>query len=249
MKKYLIGTIVIFAVWGLSACSKDEVMNTVKNAENVVVSGANNLVSEVSNMITYADSETNSATETVDSISETSSPPTNQSTQTPKPDLEQIRNMCKLATVKCCFNNVARSYKEPGEGISHMGEKKRVFWIEYSGHFDIGIDLSEVKMEIEEEKITITIPRAKILNEISIDTYNDDDIYEDKDQWIQKNKITSEDKSKAISQANVQLIEEYNNNSSLFIYAQNRAKQLIENYIKQIGTATNVKYDIEWVYE
>lgn len=46
-----------------------------------------------------------------------------------KPDLMQIKNTCDLATLKCCYNNVAKRTKAPGTGLAYF--EKRVFWIEY----------------------------------------------------------------------------------------------------------------------
>ena len=37
-------------------------------------------------------------------------------------------------------------------------------------------------------------------------------------------------------------------NTALLTNAQSRAKDLIENYIKQIGKATGVEYTIHWEY-
>jgi len=90
-----------------------------------------------------------------------------------KPDLLQIRNICELATLKCSYNNVAKSTKEPGTGAWHLFDKKRTFWIEYSGTVDIGIDLTKIKMDLNEQTITITIPKAQILD-IKVDPYDKD---------------------------------------------------------------------------
>lgn len=46
----------------------------------------------------------------------------------PEPELMQIRNICKLATIKCCYNNVAKSVKVK-EQDRLIGLKK----IEYFG--------------------------------------------------------------------------------------------------------------------
>lgn len=39
------------------------------------------------------------------------------------------------------------------------------------------------------------------------------------------------------------------NNKSLLISAQDRAKQLIENYINQIGEISDTTYNITWNYD
>ena len=114
-------------------------------------------------------------------------------TPTIKPEITQIRSICELATLECCYNNVAKSTKEPGTGLSHLGEKQRDFWIEYSGTAKIGIDMSELKMDITDGNIiTITVPKAKILS-ISVDqqSYSEDSYVISSDNFIQKNPITT----------------------------------------------------------
>ena len=172
-------------------------------------------------------------------------------TPTIKPEITQIRSICELATLECCYNNVAKSTKEPGTGLSHLGEKQRDFWIEYSGTAKIGIDMSELKMDITDDNIiTITVPKAKILS-ISVDqeSYSEDSYVISSDNFIQKNPITADDQTKAISTAQEQIKSEFENNSNLMNSAQDRAQKLIDNYISQIGKATGAEYKVEWVFE
>ena len=79
------------------------------------------------------------------------------------PDISQIRSICELATLECYYHNVAKSIKEKGKGLSHIGEKERVFWIEYSGVARFGINVSKVTMETKGNEILITIPKAELL--------------------------------------------------------------------------------------
>lgn len=58
-----------------------------------------------------------------------------------------------------------KSIKEKGSGLSHILEKERIFWIEYSGSVKFGIDMSKVDMQVSGTQITITIPRARLLIE------------------------------------------------------------------------------------
>ena len=43
------------------------------------------------------------------------------------------------------------------------------------------------------------------------------------------------------------MVEVASSDSTLLLQAQNRAKLLIENYIKQIGKIANVEYTIKWI--
>ena len=235
MKKFFINAIIICALC-LSACSQGEMIDNVKNAGKVVASEANDFVN---NIISESEDDTNSSIDNGESTIDK---------KKLKPDLVQIRSMCELATIKCYYNNVLRSDKLKGTGMSHWAEDNRRFWIEYSGNVFIGIDMSEINMEIDGDIVTITIPPAKVLD-IKNNFYSDDNIIQNNDNGWKKNPLKASDISNAINQANEQLIEEYNNNSQILVTAQNRAKLLIENYILQIGTATNVDYEINWVYE
>lgn len=168
----------------------------------------------------------------------------------PEPELIQIRNICKLATIKCCYNNVAKSVKSAGTGIWHLGEKERTFWIEYSGEAEIGIDMSEVKMNVVDNEVTITMPEAQILSiTVNPESYTDDSYVISPDRKLNKNPILPEEQAEAIKSAQDDMKNSVLNNKSLLISAQDRAKQLIENYINQIGKISNTSYEIKWDYE
>lgn len=115
-----------------------------------------------------------------------------------------------------------------------MGEKDRTVWIEYSGTVQIGIDMSDIKMEINDTNITITVPEAKILSiTVDSDSYNEDS-YVMSEDGINSNPLTSEDETSIMSSAEDDMRELILNNKTLLLNAQNRAKKLIENYIKQV---------------
>lgn len=108
--------------------------------------------------------------------------------KTPSPDISQIRSICELATLECYYHNVAASTKEKGKGISHIGEKDREFWIEYSGVAKLGVNMSKVDMEVNGKDIVITIPKAELLG-LSDYTFSEDS-YISEDDGINKNPIT-----------------------------------------------------------
>ena len=112
----------------------------------------------------------------------------------------------------------------------------------------LGIDMSQVKMSVENNDITITIPEAKVLSvTVNEDSYNKDSFIAEEDA-INGNKITAEDATQAVKAANEVMKQTAQENTALLTNAQSRAKDLIENYIKQIGKATGVEYTIHWEY-
>lgn len=175
--------------------------------------------------------------------------PKNRNSIKKEPDITQIRSICNLATLECYYHNVAKSTKTAGSGISHVGEVDRKFWIEYTGIAKIGIDMSKVDMQIEGDTVTVFLPNAKLLSiDIEEDDLNEGSYIASADS-INSNKITAEDQTKAINNAQSTMAESVKNNPQLLLNAQSRAQDLIENYINQLGELSNTEYNIKWVYE
>lgn len=166
-----------------------------------------------------------------------------------KPEITQIRSICNLATLECYYHNVAKSVKTTGEGIAHWGEKERKFWIEYTGVAKVGVDMSKVTMEIDGTNVIISIPDAELMN-ISVEesTLNEESYISSAD-GLNSNKITAEDQTAAIENAQKEMEESVKNNSALLLSAQSRAKDLIKNYIECLGEVSGMEYEITWVYE
>jgi len=164
-----------------------------------------------------------------------------------EPDLNQIRSICELSTLECYYHNVAMGTKKAGEGITHWFEKDRDFWIEYTGIAKIGIDMTKVKMEMSGETVKVTLPKAELF-ELNIDKDSlNKKSYILSDDGINSNKITAEDQTKAINNAQEEMRKSVESNGTLLLNAQERAKMLIKNYIDTIGTLTETVYRVEWV--
>lgn len=163
------------------------------------------------------------------------------------PDISQIRTICELATLECYYHNVAKSVKEKGSGLLHIGEVERIFWIEYSGVAKLGIDMSKVKMEMDGERIEITIPKATLLG-LSDYSFTEDS-YISSDDGLNKNPITAENQTEAVAAANEHIRQLFEKDDTMLLRAQERAKKLIENYINQLSEISGVEYEVDWVYE
>jgi len=108
-----------------------------------------------------------------------------------EPDILQVRNICNLATLDCYYHNVAKSVKTTPSGITHLGEKYRTFWIEYTGVARLGIDMSKVEMKIHGTDIELNMPKATVLS-ITIDKQTlGEDSYIASPDGLNKNKITA----------------------------------------------------------
>lgn len=147
-----------------------------------------------------------------------------------------IKNICDMAVLECYYHNNAEVII-PKTWTSK--EKKQ--WIDYSSKVKIGIDASLLQIHIEEDTVTITLPKAKVLGEPKTDADSIDIFTES------GGKFTNEDQVKAMQEANKNAKETTQNNTQLLANAENRIKRLIETNIQQIGELTGRNYTIVWV--
>ena len=160
-----------------------------------------------------------------------------------------VKNIFQLATVECYFNNLAMTDVPKGNGVTHLFEKDREFWLEYDGVVEIGIEMEKVSVKVQSNKVVVKMPHATVLTkDFDYDSLKNSKILTDKDSWINKNKITSEDQKEAIKKAQEEMVKTMESNSSMMSRAEERAKLLIENYINGIGNRTGTEYEIEWQY-
>ena len=163
-----------------------------------------------------------------------------------QPEISQVRAICNLATLKTYYHNVAKIEK----GKDWILQKDRELWIEYTGIATIGIDMSKVKMKIEGNKITVSLPKAQLLSiDIDEEKINQDSFFYSKDNLIFKNQITAEEQTQAINEAQINMKNNVEENTQLLKMAQERAKDLIEQYISQLGELSKINYNIEWQYD
>lgn len=162
------------------------------------------------------------------------------------PDIKKIQDIAELATIESYYQNVSKLEKEAGTGIQHWFEKDRKMWIEYTGVATLGINVNQVKVEIDKQKIKVTMPKAEILNLKVDESSLNENSYVSSPDGINKNPITAEDQILMIEEAQNKMRETILNDESLLNTAEERAKELIENYIKQIAELSQQEYEIEW---
>ena len=102
-------------------------------------------------------------------------------------------------------------------------------------------------MEIDGQKIIITIPKAGLLG-LSDYTFTEDS-YISSDDGMNKNPITADNQTEAIAKAEADIKLMFENDEVLLMRAQDNAKKLIESYIKQLGEISGTDYQIVWNYE
>lgn len=161
-----------------------------------------------------------------------------------EPKVSQVKAICELAVMDCYYHNVAKYFEEDASGI-WLWKKDKKFWIEYSGVVRIGIDASLVQMEVKDKQVEITMPKARVMNcTVDAATLNTDSFIVSSDSA----KVEAEDQTKAFREAQKNMEEEASGDSALLVAAQQRAQNLLEEYVKNVGSVTGTEYTITWKY-
>ena len=80
-------------------------------------------------------------------------------------EIKEMREIAELATVECYFHNVAKSDKPLNPAWYEIWKKKNMrFWVEYDGVVTIGIDASKLKVTVNDDVVTITLPEPIVLD-------------------------------------------------------------------------------------
>lgn len=158
----------------------------------------------------------------------------------------EINSICELATLKCYYHNVAKSETE-ASGLWKLMEKGygyKKIWTEYSGTVELGIDVNKVSISEPDGKnvIKIAIPDAEILN-IDLDEESIGEPLTDKGFLT---KITKEEETEALAEAQKDMKETAEANQAMLTQAKERAMNLIEGYIRNVGEQIGEDYTIEW---
>lgn len=160
-----------------------------------------------------------------------------------EPQASQMKAICELAVMDCYYHNVAK-FKDKADGVLFW-QKEKHFWIEYSGVVSLGIDASQVTMEVDDTVVTIAIPEAEVLRcTVESEELSEDSFIIAKDSA----KIEAEDEVQAFAEAQKDLEETAAADKAMLSSAQQRAQALLEEYVVNIGEAVGKDYTIRWVY-
>lgn len=161
-----------------------------------------------------------------------------------EPGASQMKTICELATIDCYYHNVAKYNEEDASGALWW-KKDRKFWIEYAGVVTIGIDATRVNFEVEENMVTITIPAAEILGcKVDASTLTKDSFIVAKDSAA----VEAEHETEAFKEAQANMVQAASKDKALFAHALQRAQELLEEYVKNVGECVGKEYQIKWIY-
>lgn len=161
-----------------------------------------------------------------------------------EPEVSQMKAICELAVMDCYYHNVAKFEEEDAEGFLFWKKDKK-FWIEYSGVVTLGIDVSQVEVEVTETQVTITMPPAEVQS-CRVDSSSLTE-----ESFIVADgsaSIDAEDEVAAFDAAQTALEDTASRDSVLLANAQQRAQSLLEDYIKNVGNMVGKEYSIQWIY-
>lgn len=166
-------------------------------------------------------------------------------------NMKKIELTGNLVTYQAYYHNVLEHDKKAGSGITHLFEKDRKLFAEYTGTIKYGINLSKVKINVSGNEINVFIPKATIIGEPNVDKddFKPENFIESRDSWINSNPITADDSSAAFDKAQKEMKSSAAEDEELLSLAQKRAKVVIEENINQFSGMSSKKYSIVWEYE
>lgn len=160
-------------------------------------------------------------------------------------DFSEINSICELATLKCYYHNVAKAENEASGLFKFLGAGYKKIWTEYSGVVELGIDVNKMSVSGPDRSgnIQITIPDAEVLSV----TPDEDSMSEPLTDTGLFTKITKEEETAALAEAQKNMEETARQDHALLNQAKERAKNLIEGYVKNVGEQVGREYTVEWI--
>lgn len=163
----------------------------------------------------------------------------------PDPDFSNATYIADLATLECYSHNVAK-LEDEGSWFLNMGYRK--LWYEYSGVVKIGVDAKRVIISQPDANnvVTITVPEAQIIGKPDVDESSIVETVSDKALWFDPD-YSIEDKQEALVEAQEEMLASISNNDTLMAQARQRAKDLLEEYVRNVGDVLGETYTVKWV--
>ena len=161
-------------------------------------------------------------------------------------ELSKAQRIAELATLKAYYHDVIKVEKDKSGaifGLGDIGYKK--MWVEYTGIVSMAVDVSKIIISQPDENgvVTVKMPKEVIVGEADIDEESISEPLIDKG-WFTK--ITTEERKAALIDSQSKMLEKAKADKSMQNQARERAKLLLEEYIKNVGTALGKEYTVKW---
>lgn len=168
------------------------------------------------------------------------------STVEAEPDFSGVKEIAELSSLECYYHNVVKYHRDSDGflfGLGSIGEKN--MWFEYDGVVKMGLDISQVSISDPDSNgvVTITIPDVGILGHPDIDADSMTDPIE-ANGWFTG--MTAEDKAQALTDAQNNLLTTAENDVVAKARAKERAMDILEQYVKNVGEAIGKTYTVSW---
>lgn len=162
------------------------------------------------------------------------------------PDFSGIKDVAELSALECYYHNVVKYHRDSDGwlfGLVNVGEKN--MWFEYDGVVEMGLNIDQVKISEPDANgvVTITIPQVEILGHPDIDTESMTDPIEANGLFTT---LTADERNQALADAQANLLEMASNDEHSKLQAKERAKSLLEQYVKNVGEAIGKIYTVRW---
>ena len=117
--------------------------------------------------------------------------------------------------------------------------------VDYTGIVSMAVDVAKITISQPDENgvITVKMPKEVIVGEADIDEESISEPLIDKG-WFTK--ITTEERKAALIDSQSKMLEKAKADKSMQNQARERAKLLLEEYIKNVGTALGKEYTVKW---
>lgn len=129
--------------------------------------------------------------------------------------------------------------------VGCSNEKKEADFSGINSVCELGIDVNKVSISKPDASgvVKIIIPNAEIL---SVDL-DQDSMSEPLTETGFMTEITKEEETAALAESQRNMKETAKANGALLVQAKERAKNLLEGYVKNVGEQIGEKYTVEWV--
>ena len=156
------------------------------------------------------------------------------------------RAIAELTTTECYYHNVAKLSHDAIIDLPFLKIGNKKMWIEYSGIVRLGIDAGKVSISGPDADgvVTVAMSQATILGEPDVDEDTIDEALVDTG-WFTS--ITQEEKVKMFSEAQQTMKEAAENDTQLLFDARERAQEIFEQYVKNVGEQLGQTYTVKFV--
>ena len=156
-----------------------------------------------------------------------------------EPDFNDINYMYDLAVTELDYNDVARVDAD----YWFFGKKSKKMWIEHKSAVKVGVDANEIKVDSGKNKVTVTVPKAKVLS-VNVDP-NSFNANSYSISSTRLRKISAKEQNTAMHNANKDIKKIVSQDPVLMHEAQKRTGKVLSGYFSALMDKTHDKRKLE----